>query len=188
MKAKALKPLRRLVFIALCAALIFVATYIVRIPSPVQGYIHIGDGMLLLTVFVLGAWYGWPAAAVGAGLADLIGGYFVYIPGTVVDKALTAVVAGLLFYAIKGRSEKTGRVLTACVVAGVVGELVMTAGYFAYEAWVLGYGWAAAAEIVGNLVQGGVAVVVATVLYAALSRAKLWQRLALFPHDRESKE
>jgi uncharacterized membrane protein len=188
MKTKAASPLHRLVFVALCAALIFVTTYFVKIPSPLQGYVHIGDAMLLFTVFILGAWYGWPAAAIGAGLADLIGGYFVFVPATVLDKALTAIVAGLIFWAIKGRSQKLGRVFLACLTAGIVGELVMTAGYFAYEFWVLDYGWAAAAEIPFNLVQGGVAVVVSTVLYVALSRTKQWQRAALFLYDRESKE
>ena len=188
MKSKAASPLHRLVFVALCAALIFVATYAVKIPTPMRGYIHIGDAMLLLTVFILGAWYGWPAAAIGAGLADLIGGYFEYIPATALDKALTAIVAGVIFWAIKGRSQKIWRTLLACVTAGVVGELVMAAGYFAYDFWVFEYGWAAAADIPLNLVQGGVAVVLSTALYMALSRTKRWQRAALFLYDRESKE
>lgn len=188
LRTKMRSSLHRLVFVALCAALIFVATYAVKIPTPMRGYIHIGDAMLLLTVFILGAWYGWPAAAIGAGLADLIGGYFEYVPATALDKALTAVVAGVIFWAIKGRSQKIWRTLLACVTAGVVGELVMAMGYFAYDFWVFKYGWAAAADIPFNLVQGGVAVVLSTALYMALSRTKRWQRAALFLYDRESKE
>ena len=37
--------LRKIIFAALMAALTTVATMIIRIPTPTQGYIHLGDGM-----------------------------------------------------------------------------------------------------------------------------------------------
>ena len=40
--------LRKIIFAALMAALTTVATMIIRIPTPTQGYIHLGDGMVLL--------------------------------------------------------------------------------------------------------------------------------------------
>ena len=36
--------LRKIIFAALMAALTTVATMIIRIPTPTQGYIHLGDG------------------------------------------------------------------------------------------------------------------------------------------------
>ena len=40
------KNIRKLVLAALLAALTAVATMIIRIPTPTQGYIHLGDGMV----------------------------------------------------------------------------------------------------------------------------------------------
>lgn len=46
--------LRKIIFAALMAALTTVATMIIRIPTPTQGYIHLGDGMVLLCGALLG--------------------------------------------------------------------------------------------------------------------------------------
>ena len=56
------------------AALVFVATYFFKLPvSITQGYIHLGDGFILLGASLLG-WASVPAAAIGSALADLLGG------------------------------------------------------------------------------------------------------------------
>ena len=189
MRNQKVSPLMRMVFTALFAALVFVATYIVRIPIPLTGYVNLGDGMILFAAFLLGPWWSWPAAAIGAALADLVAAYAVYIPGTFADKALTAIVAGLLFRLIMGRGERsTGRTLLAAVVAGVVGELVMAGGYLLYESLVLGYGWAAVAAVPANLVQGAAGVVLATALYLALVPIGAFKRLFVQPESREREE
>ena len=46
------------------AALVYVATSIIQIPSPVNGYVNLGDCFVLLSGWLLGPWYG--AAAVSA--------------------------------------------------------------------------------------------------------------------------
>ena len=66
------------------AALVFVATYFFKLPvSITQGYIHLGDGFILLGASLLG-WASVPAAAIGSALADLLGGYTLYILPTFV--------------------------------------------------------------------------------------------------------
>ena len=87
---------RTIVFAALLAALTTVATMVIRIPTPTQGYIHLGDGMVLICGVLLGPGLGALAAGVGSMLADLIGGYMAYVPGTFAIKALTALAAGWL--------------------------------------------------------------------------------------------
>ena len=75
------------------AALVFVATYFFKLPvSITQGYIHLGDGFILLGASLLG-WASVPAAAIGSALADLLGGYTLYILPTFVIKGLVAAVA-----------------------------------------------------------------------------------------------
>ena len=60
------KNIRKLVLAALLAALTAVATMIIRIPTPTQGYIHLGDGMVLICGILLGPGLGALAAGIGS--------------------------------------------------------------------------------------------------------------------------
>ena len=147
------------------AALVFVATYFFKLPvSITQGYIHLGDGFILLGASLLG-WASVPAAAIGSALADLLGGYTLYILPTFVIKGL---VAALAVYALRA-----GRPYWLTVALLAVAELVMVAGYFVTEWLLLGYGLAAAADAVApNLVQGLSGVALGAVLIPLLRRVK----------------
>ena len=52
------QKVRKLVLSALMAALVYVATSIIQIPSPVNGYVNLGDCFVLLSGWLLGPWYG----------------------------------------------------------------------------------------------------------------------------------
>ena len=120
--------------------------------------------VLLLGAALLG-WWGVPAAAVGSALADLMGGYTLYILPTFVIKGLVAAAAVL---ALRGRKPYW---LTVLMLAG--SELVMVAGYFVTEWLLLGYGLAAAASAVGpNVVQGISGVAIGAVLIPLMRRVR----------------
>ena len=89
------ETIRMLVLSAMFAALCCVTTMLVQFPT-VAGYTNIGEGMCLLAGLVLGPWYGFFAAGIGSGLADLLAGYAHYVPGTFIIKGLVALVAALL--------------------------------------------------------------------------------------------
>ena len=165
------KKIRKLVLAALLAALVCVATMVVQIPSPMQGYVNLGDCFVLLSGWLLGPWYGFAAGGIGSMLADLFLGYGHYAPGTFVIKGLVALLAALLY-------EKLGRSPAARIASGVVGEIVMVLGYFGYASMLLGKGLAAAASIPGNIFQGTVGLVVGVLLVAVLERAKVTEKLA----------
>ena len=165
------KKIRKLVLAALLAALVCVATMVVQIPSPMQGYVNLGDCFVLLSGWLLGPWYGFAAGGIGSMLADLFLGYAHYAPGTLVIKGLVALLAALLY-------EKLGRSPAARIASGVVGEIVMVLGDFGYASLLLGKGLAAAASIPGNIFQGAVGLVVGAVLATVLERAKVTQKLA----------
>ena len=75
----------KLVLAALFAALCSVATMLIHIPIPAtNGYINLGDGVVLLGAFLLGPVYGMAAGGLGSMLADLLLGYAAYAPGTLV--------------------------------------------------------------------------------------------------------
>lgn len=131
---------KKLAVTGMMAAMICVLTIFPHIPLG-SGYIHLGDGLILLGVMLLGP-LGIPAAAIGSMLADLLV-YPVYAPVTLAVKGLMALVAWLIY-----RKGNVRRMVLACVAA----EAVMVLGYFAYEWFAVPE--FAVADIPGNLIQG----------------------------------
>lgn len=101
---------------ALMAALVFIGTCYLKIPVPaMNGYIHLGDSMIFLTVCIWGKKEGAAAGAIGGALADLIGGYSIWILPTFFIKAIMALIMGLL----AERSQKTFGWVFGCLVSCV---------------------------------------------------------------------
>ena len=164
---------KKLVLSALMAALVYVSTSIIQIPSPAtNGYVNLGDCFVLLSGWLLGPWYGAAAAGIGSMLVDLLGSYAHYAPGTLVIKAADAMAAALIFRAM-------GRGKTGMLVSGVVGEIIMVLGYFAYAAMLLGKGLAAAASIPGNIAQGVAGIVLGIALAVALQKIGFAEKAGL---------
>ena len=164
---------RKIVMCALFAALTTVSTMVIQIPSPMQGYVNLGDVFVLFGAFMLGPLYGTIAAGLGSMLADVLTGYMIYAPATLIIKSIMAIVAYCIFYSLK-KTLKINAI--ASVLAGIVAELIMVSGYFLYAALLMREGWAAAASIPGNLVQGAVGVVVSTLLVVAFSKLKYFNK------------
>ena len=153
---------KKLTLAGVMAALVFVMTYVPKVPVPVTGgYVHLGDGAIFLSVLLLGS-LGIPSAAIGSGLADILGGYMVYALPTMAIKALVALIAWKIW--------KEGAWLRA-VVAFILAEAAMVAGYFAFESVM--YGAAAAWAAVGaNCIQGIAGVALGMVCHALYPRLK----------------
>ena len=153
---------KKLTLAGVMAALVFVMTYVPKVPVPVTGgYVHLGDGAIFLSVLLLGP-LGIPAAAVGSGLADILGGYLVYALPTMIIKALVA------FIALKGWKEGAW---VRAAIAFILAEIAMVAGYFAFESVM--YGAAAAWAAVGaNCIQGVAGVVLGLVCHGLYPRMK----------------
>ena len=161
------RTLQQLVLSAMFAALCWAATMLVQIPT-VAGYTNIGEGMCLLAGLVLGPWYGFFAAGIGSGLADLLAGYAHYVPGTFLIKGLVALIAALLLRPLLKKGEKIP--FWRLAVIELPSEVVMVLGYFGYKALILGKGLSAAASIPNNLVQAAIGIVLSVLLYTALSK------------------
>ena len=164
--------IRKLVLAALMAALCTIMTMVIQVPSPMQGYVNLGDCAVLMSAWVLGPLYGGAAAGIGSALADLLSGYAHYVPGTFAIKLVMAVAAALIFRAATKKGLSASSVLLGQIVGGVVAEVIMVLGYFAYASLWLGKGLAAAASIPSNIVQGVFGRVAATVVYTVLSRSR----------------
>ncbi|MBQ2930221.1 MAG: ECF transporter S component [Clostridia bacterium] len=153
---------KKLTMAGVMAALVFVMTYVPKVPVPVTGgYVHLGDGAIFLSVLLLGP-LGIPAAAIGSGLSDLLGGYMVYVLPTMLIKGLVALIAWKIW--------KEGSWLRAAA-SFLLAEIVMVAGYFALEAVM--YGAAAAWAAVGpNCIQGIAGVALGLVCHGLYPRMK----------------
>ena len=112
--------LRTLVLAALFAAIIFVFTaYILHIPF-LTGYIHFGDTFIYLAACLLPTPYAVAAAAIGAGLSDLLT-FPIWVGPTILIKSLTV----LCF------TSKTGRIVCKRNIAGLVlAFFVSVVGYY----------------------------------------------------------
>lgn len=156
--------LKKLVMTALFAALTCVATSSIRIPTPgTSGYIHPGDAIVILSGIILGPVYGLLAGGIGSALADLLGGYLVYVPITFAVKGLIALFCGLVYKKMNASSKAR---YTAVVIGGVIDIVLVAGGYFVCEYFM--YGAGAAASIPANIIQGVGGLILAVVLYPIL--------------------
>ena len=159
---------KKLTIAALMSAMVCVATMIVKIPSPMKGYVNLGDPVVLLCGWLLGPGYGFAAAGLGSALADLFSGYVVYAPATFAIKGGMAVIAVLLFKLLKRRLGA----LPAQIVGGALAELFMVLGYFVFEGFLYGFA-PSVVNIPANAAQGVVGLVLGVVLARVLKRLRL---------------
>ena len=140
---------KKLVMAALMAALTCVATMIIRVPSPLKGYMNLGDCVVLIAGWLLSPAYAFLAAGIGSAMADVISGYMVYVPVTFIIKGLMAVIA---YYGYKFLYRKNNSLL-ARITSGLVAEIVMVLGYFVFEGCLYGFA-PSMVNIPANSVQG----------------------------------
>lgn len=137
--------LLQLVLTALFAASITVMTaYMLHIPIPTGGYIHLGDALIYLAACLLPLPYAAAAAAIGAGLADLLTAPMWVLP-TLVIKAVV-----VLFFSSKAERVLCRRNIAAVVIAG----LFSPAAYALAGCAMAGTMAAFVPQFLGTLVQG----------------------------------
>jgi len=155
MRAKNQKT-RQLCVSALFAAIIYIFTAFFHIPSH-TGYTHVGDAFLYLAASLLPLPYGAAAGAIGELLADLLGGYAMWMPGTGIIKALTA-----LCFTGRARTIVNRRNLWAIVPSFVL----CVGGYYLYECLITGNFIAPLGGVPGYCVQ----VAASAAVYLALGK------------------
>ena len=134
-----MKNTKKLVYAAVLAALACAATLVIHVPSPTGGYMNLGDTVVILSSYLLGPWWGAAAAGIGSALADLISGAPLYIPATLLIKALMALCAALVYRALGRKS--------------ILAEAIMVLGYWFYDGMLMGSFLGAAAGLPSNLMQ-----------------------------------
>ena len=144
------KKTKKIVLAALMAALTCITTMVVTVPSPLSGYLNLGDCIVLCSGWLLGPVYGFAAAGLGSALADLFAGYVTYAPATFVIKGLMAVIAYFIF---KLLCKKLGNI-AARIISALVAEIVMVGGYYVFESFLYSNFATPVANIPANGIQG----------------------------------
>ena len=165
------QKLKLVITSAMFAALTCVATMVVKIPTPLNGYINLGDCVILVAAFTLPCGYAFLAAGVGSALADVLSGYTAYAPATFIIKGLMVVVVYLVTRLLKMNKPNLTKIMS-----GVFAELWMVLGYYIFEGFMYGFA-PSLANIPMNLIQGVAGLVLAVVLMKVFEKQKILDKL-----------
>lgn len=164
---------KKIVLNGLMVALVFLATYFTRIPTPLPGgYFNLGDTVIIITALFLGSKSGLLAGALGSALADIAYGSFIFAPITLLVKGLEGYIVGITGFS-GGEKESAAKLR---VLSAITGAAVMVCGYFFAETFILGFfsegfGLAAAfAELPINSLQGIISAIIAYLMSSLLIR------------------
>lgn len=153
----------------LLIALVTVGTMLFQIPvSATQGYVHLGDSMILLSAVFFGARCGALAGGIGSALADILTGYSHWAPFTFLIKGIMGYLVGKLAESPAAREKFfTARNLLSVVI----GEVWMVFGYF-IGGGILHSSFAVSlTSIPENIVQGTAGAIIFFVVGAAFHKA-----------------
>lgn len=153
---------------ALFIALTYVFTAFVNVRLPITangGLIHLGNVPLFICAILFGKKSGALAGGIGMGLFDLLSGWTLWAPFTLVIVGLMGFTVGKLTEDEKHQNFKwyVIAIAAACVIKVV--------GYYIAEVVIYGNPLSPVASIPGNLVQIGVAAVITLILIAPLNVA-----------------
>lgn len=159
---------RKIVIASMLAALTCVATMVIKIPSPMKGYLNLGDCVALLSGWLLPPMYGALAAGIGSALADLFSGYVSYVPATFVIKALMALCACFLAHRLSLHLKP----ISARAISGIAAEIIMVLSYLAFESLLYGF-LPSAVNVLPNAIQGIVGLILGLVLARVFDSTRL---------------
>lgn len=164
---KAESPAKQIAVDAMFVALTLVFTACINIQIPsfsgAGGLIHLGNVPLFIAAMVYGKRTGALAGALGMGLFDLLSGWAMWAPCTVITCGFMGFVVGAIC-----KKKKTIAVRLVAVVAALAIKLL---GYFIFESFIMGNGAAAAFKSVpGNVVQVMVAAIIVFIIISPLER------------------
>jgi len=143
--------IRILSYLSLFIAFVAVATYI-YIPGPASSYFNLGEVAIYILALTFGAKSAGIAGALGASLVDVLLGYSIWAPFTLIIKGLEGFVVGKI-----ARQDREKGSLQYNVLAIFIGGNIMVAGYALTKGLLIS--WAAVLPEIGidyaQLIVGG---------------------------------
>ncbi|MFA1710496.1 ECF transporter S component [Peribacillus frigoritolerans] len=158
-----------LIITAMLIALVFVSTFFLNIKLPIAangGLVHLGTAMLFIASILFGPKKAALAGAIGMGLFDIVGGWTLWAPITIVARGLQGYIVGKIAWS-KGRN---GTSIPFNVIATIVSIPFMIAVYYIGEGILYGNWIAPLTSIPGDLVQNILGIIVAVPVCVALKK------------------
>lgn len=147
------KQTMRLALTAVLTAVTVVFTILVRIPTPLKGYINLGDVAICFTAFTFGPVPAFIAGGLGTALADLLSGYAQWAPVSFLSHGLQGLIIGLMVKKQFSSGERPSWL--KLVLSVVVGSIIMAGGYFMYSIVLFGFS-PSLVDVPLNLLQAAV--------------------------------
>ncbi|EGA91280.1 hypothetical protein GPDM_00385 [Planococcus donghaensis MPA1U2] len=158
-----------LILSSMAIALVFVATLLLNIRLPIAangGLVHLGTAMLFIIAILFGPKKGLIAGAIGMGLFDLVSGWTLWAPITIIARGLQGYLVGKIAWS----GNRTGNSTSFNILAAVVSMPLMIAIYYIGEAIIFSSWVIPAASIPGNIVQNVVGLIIAIPVAIALKK------------------
>lgn len=160
---------KKLAIASLLMALTIIATIIITIPIPAtNGYIHLGDVMVLVSSTILGPVFGGLVGGIGSAMADLIKGYPHWIIFTLIIKTVEGMVFG---YFVK-KNNSSSKLNLSMIIGIILSILIMVVGYYFASVILTGNFISPLTSVPANLIQGIAGGVLYTILYSKLNEIK----------------
>ena len=151
---------REIALTAMSLVLVFVFTYAINIRLPIAangGLVHLGNVPLFIAAILFGKRTGMIAGGVGMALFDLLSGWTLWAP-------FTLVIVGFMGWTVGAVTEKK-KTFPRYILAMVLACVIKIVGYYIAEAII------PVSSIPGNLVQIGVAAAITLVVIEPLRAA-----------------
>ena len=150
---------------AVFIALTYVFTAFINVKLPIAangGLIHLGNVPLFIAAIVYVKKVGALAGGIGMGLFDLLSGWTLWAP-------FTLVIVGLMGYVVGSVAYKKG--YPRYVLALTLALIIKIVGYYIAEGIIYGNFIAPVSSIPGNCVQIGVAAAIVLIVIEAVKKA-----------------
>ncbi|HHT50494.1 MAG TPA: ECF transporter S component [Eubacteriaceae bacterium] len=134
--------LKKITYTSLLIAIVFIATVVIAIPSPLGGYVNLGDGAIYISAYFLSPVLGFLAAGLGSMLGDAYLGFIPYMIPTLIIKGTMGAVAAYMF---KKKRFALGM---------LAGMAIMVFGYYGFEVFLYNNLISPLSGILYNSMQG----------------------------------
>lgn len=118
---------KEVVLTSLGIALVFLTTYLIKIPNGIHGYLNLGDGCILLFASLVNPFLAFLIGGIGSCLADIVGGYGIYAIPTLIIKGIEGCMVAYAIHKFLGKAN--------LFIYGIAG-LWMVLGYFLTDAFI----------------------------------------------------
>ena len=162
---------------AIITALIYTATILTRVATPIGGIMHLGDFMIFVAVLTLPIKHAVFASSIGMVMVNILGGSFLWAPFTFFIKGTMAFIAAIYIKKFNPNDKKS------LSIAFSISAIFMVISYF-FAAIIIAHLLSAQSmglmarilfalrEVPSNLFQGGASVILGVMFSKVIIKIK----------------